>query len=147
MSDHPVTVAVQGWTWSAGLLATLNAVALGVAVALVKAWPALKKIANDREKTALEARGEDMATMTARLEALERKVESASALAHAAEMKLVYAVNAVQLLAARIRADNPTDPTLLQAMELLAAATSGGLPGWATKIPSAELNKIRGTDE
>jgi hypothetical protein len=146
MSDHPVTVAVQGWTWSAGLLATLNAVVIGVAVAFVKAWPALKKIANDREKTALEARGADMVKMNERVAALEARVETASQAAHSAEMKLVYAVNAVQLLAAPIRAANPNDPTLLQAMELLAAATVGGMPGWAPKI-SAELTKIKGVGE
>lgn len=118
----------------------------GLFGAMVKAWPALKKLANEREAGALAARAEDMEDMRKRITDLEGKVESASAAAHSAELKLVYAVSAVQLLAAKIRSDNPNDPALLQAMELLKAATSGEMPPWAGKT-AAGLNNIRGTGE
>ncbi|MFS0771026.1 hypothetical protein [Sphingomonas sp. 1P08PE] len=114
--------------------------------AMVKAWPALKKLANEREAGALAARAEDMEDMRKRISDLEAKVETASTAAHSAELKLVYAVSAVQLLAAKIRADNPNDPALLQAMELLKAATSGEMPPWAGKVASG-INNIRGTGE
>ena len=118
----------------------------GLFGAMVKAWPALKKLANERESGALAARAEDMDDMRKRISDLEAKVETASASAHAAEMKLVYAVSAIQLLAARVRADNPDDPALAQAMELLSAATTGGMPSWAPKL-AAGLSQIKGVGE
>lgn len=118
----------------------------GLFGAMVKVWPALKKLANERESGALAARAEDMDDMRKRITDLEAKVDEASHAAHAAEMKLVYAVSAVQLLAAKIRHDAPNDPALLQAMELLKAATSGELPSWGAKLATA-LNQVRGTGE
>ncbi|HEX8415010.1 MAG TPA: hypothetical protein VF637_14155 [Sphingomicrobium sp.] len=82
--------------------------------------------------------------MRKRITDLEAKIQTASASAHSAEMKLVYSVSAVQLLATKIRADNLNDPALLQAMELLKAATSGEMPPWVGKV-TAGLNNTRGT--
>lgn len=125
------------WGW--GLL-------LAVATALIRGWPAIVD-ATTRAKEALANRKSNVIEdLRERIVALESKVEAASTLAHTAEMKLVYAVSAVQLLAARIRADNPDDPALRQAMELLSAATTGGLPGWGAKL-SAGLDNIQGTGE
>lgn len=113
------------WGWA--LLAS-------VLVALVKGWPVLKKIANEREAGLLASRAADMDEMREQIAGLTTKVEAAVDAAHKAELKLVYAVSAVQLLAARIRADNPDDPSLKQAMELLAAATGGILPSWEQQL-------------
>lgn len=146
MTGNGVPTEVTNFTWSAlfGLIAVLiNGTAFGV---WLKTRPLMKQRENERELTALTARAEDMDDMRKRIGDLETKVETASASAHSAEMKLVYAVSAVQLLAAKIRADNPNDPALLQAMELLKAATSGEMPPWAGKM-AAGLNNIRGTGE
>ena len=48
--------------------------------------------------------------------------------------------------AAKVRADNPDDPTLKQAMELLKAATTGGMPGFVTPLMEG-LNSIKGLAE
>lgn len=125
------------WGW--GLL-------LAFSTGLIKGWPAIVD-ATTRAKEALANRKSNVIEdLRERIVALESKVESASLLAHTAEMKLVYAVSAVQLLAARIRADNPDDPALKQAMELLSAATTGGMPGWSNKL-AVGLDTVRGTGE
>lgn len=146
MPEQAVPVAVHGMTWTAALVGILNLLVGGALVALVKQWPNLRKLNNEREAAQQAIKRDEMDDMRERIAALETKVDAANKLAHDAEMKLVYAVNAVQLLAARIRADNPDDPTLKQAMEMLAAATSGGLPGWAGRAAEG-LNRIRGVGE
>ncbi len=121
------------WGW--GVLVMM----LGV---LIKGWPAISD-ANARARESIATRKSNtIDDLRDRIGLLEAKVESASTAAHAAELKLVYAVNAVQLLAARIRSDNPDDPALQQAMELLSAATTGGLTNWAGKLANG-LNDIR----
>lgn len=117
-----------------------------VALALIKGWPAISDAVTRARVALAEGRKSTIDDLRDRIVALEGKVETASTAAHAAEMKLVYAVSAVQLLAARIRADNPDDPALVQAMELLSAATTGGLPAWAPKL-SQQLDSIKGTGE
>lgn len=130
-SAIPVIVTGTGWTWTAIFGAAQTAIALvlggGGFVAIVKVWPRMKELAIGQRRS-------DLDDMRDRIGELEKKVEVASASAHAAEMKLVYAVSAVQLLAAKVRADNPDDPTLAQAMELIAAATGGEMPSWAGKL-------------
>ena len=131
--------SIERAPWGWGLL-------LAIMTALIKGWPAIVD-ATTRAKEALANRKSNVIDdLRDRIVALEGKVESASLAAHTAEMKLVYAVSAVQLLAARIRADNPDDPALKQAMELLSAATTGGLPAWGAKL-SAGLNDIQGVGE
>ncbi|MBW6531935.1 hypothetical protein KZ820_14430 [Sphingomonas sp. RRHST34] len=147
MSDPTVPVAVHGFTWTAALVAFLNVlVGGGIVGGIIKVWPMLKKLSNEREAAVASLRRDDMDDMRQRITELEKKVDDASSAAHAAEMKLVHAVAAVQLLAAKIRADNPEDPTLRQAMELLAAATTGTLGGWATKLADS-VDKVKGTGE
>jgi hypothetical protein len=125
------------WGW--GLFAM-------VALALIKGWPAISDAVTRARIALAEGRKSTIDDLRDRIVALEGKVEHASTAAHAAEMKLVYAVSAVQLLAARIRAENPDDPSLKQAMELLSAATTGGLPSWAPKLASG-LDSVRGAGE
>lgn len=136
----PIAVksATGFWTaagvWTGVILGVLTL--LGI---IVKAWPRLLELL-------IGQRRNDLDDMRKRIGDLEAKVELASTAAHAAEMKLVYAVAAVQLLAANVRARSPDDPTLKQAMELLAAATSGGLSGWAGKLADG-VDRIKGTGE
>jgi len=126
-------------TWTGALVGLLNLLVGGALVTAIKNWPRVKEL------TIGQRRG-DLDDMRTRITSLEAKVEIASTAAHAAELKLVYAVSAVQLLATKIRADNPNDPTLAQAMELLAAATGGEMPSWATKL-SKGLGKMKGVDD
>lgn len=139
MIPNPLPVIEKGFSWSNALLVTLNLLVGGALVALIKNWPRLKELGIFQRKN-------DMDDLNRRIGVLESKVEVASNAAHAAEMKLVYAVSAVRLLAAKIRSDNPNDPTLLQAMELLSAAMSGGLHGWGEKLGDA-LAGMKGTEE
>lgn len=125
------------WGWA--LLAS-------VLLAIIKGWPLLTRLRNERETGLLGAQSIEMEKLNRRIEQLEAKAEAAMAAAHSADMKLIYAVNAVQLLAAKIRAHDPNDPALAQAMELLRAATSGEVPAWAGKL-AAGINQIRGTGE
>lgn len=136
---HAVVGSFERAPWGWGLL-------FAVTVALIKGWPAIvDATTRAREAMAAGKRG-TIEDLRDRIVALEAKVETASQAAHTAEMKLVYAVSAVQLLAARIRADNPDDPTLAQAMELLSAATGGALPGWAGKVADG-LSRLQGVGE
>lgn len=141
-----VPVHVSGFSWTAILVALLNVLVGGALVAAIKNWPRLKELT-------IGQRRDDMALMDGRIASLERqvkeataKIEEANTVAHTAEMKLVYAVSAVHLLATKIRADNPNDPTLLQAMELLTAATTGTMPDWPGKLGAA-LGRMKGTGE
>lgn len=143
MSDPTIPVHVSGFTWTAGLVAILNVLIGG---GIIKAWPALKRLSNEREQAQATMRRDDMDDMRQRIIALEGKVDAATKTAHEAEMRLVHAVAAVQLLAAKIRADNPHDPTLKQAMELLAAATAGGLTSWAVKLADS-VDHMKGAGE
>jgi HAMP domain-containing protein len=138
MMPNPMPVHVAGITWTGALVGLLNVLVGGALVAAIRNWPRLRELTIGQRK-------DDLDDMRKRITDLETKVESASAAAHSAEMKLVYAVSAVQLLAAKIRADNPNDPTLLQALELLAAATGGEMPGWAGKL-SKGVAKIKGEE-
>ncbi len=127
-----------GWTWSTTFQLAQAVITAVIGGGFLKAWvqngPLLRKIEADATAAAAAVRRDDMDDMRERITQLEAKVEGATQAAHKAEMKLVYAVSAVQLLAAKIRAENPNDPTLRQAAELLAAATSGDLPGWEQKL-------------
>jgi hypothetical protein len=122
-----LTSSFERAPWGWGLFAA-------VVLALIKGWPAISDAVTRARVALAEGRKSTIDDLRERIVALEGKVETASTAAHAAEMKLVYAVSAVQLLAARIRADNPDDPALKQAMELLSAATTGGLPSWSAKL-------------
>lgn len=53
------------------LLSTMNLLIGGVLVAIVRSRPALKKLANEREKSLLEERAAEMVKMRERLEKLE----------------------------------------------------------------------------
>lgn len=133
-----VPVHSVGFGWVAALVALLNVLVGGALVAAIKNAPKLRELANTRRR-------DDLDDMRQRIADLEKKAEAAFEVAHKAEMKLVYAVSAIQLLAARIRADNPDDPTLKQASELLAAATAGGLSEWAERL-SGGISKMKGKD-
>jgi len=124
-----ITSSFERAPWGWGLFAM-------VALALIKGWPAISDAVTRAKVVIAQGRKNATDELLTRIIALEAKVETASTAAHTAEMKLVYAVSAVQLLAARIRAENPDDPTLQQAMELLSAATTGGIPPWAPKLAS-----------
>lgn len=134
----PVQSATGLWT-AAGVWTGVAIAAFAALTAVVKVWPRLVELLIGQRRSDLE-------DLRARITVLEGKVEAASSAAHTAEMKLVYAVAAIQLLAAKVRADNPSDPTLAQAMELLSAATSGGMPGWSAKL-AAGLSGMPGVKE
>jgi hypothetical protein len=134
-----LSASMERAPWGWGLFAL-------VLLALIKGWPALSDAATRAREAMAKGRQVNMAALSARVATLEAKVEEATHLAHTAEMKLVHAVAAVQLLAAKIRADNPSDPTLKQAMELLAAATTGSLSGWAAKLADG-ADRMKGQGE
>lgn len=79
-----------------------------VLVALIKGWPALKKLRNDADND-----------LRARVERLEAKADDALISAHHAEMKLVSALAAYRLLASELLKLSPDNPILKQAQELL----------------------------
>lgn len=134
-----LTSSFERAPWGWGLFAI-------VTLALIKGWPAISDAVTRARVAIAEGRKGTIDDLRERIVALEGKVESASAAAHSAELRLVYAVSAVQLLAAPIRADNPDDPVLRQAMELLSAATTGGLPPWSSKLANG-LDGIKGPGE
>lgn len=134
-----LTSSFERAPWGWGLFAI-------VTLALIKGWPAISDAVTRAKVAIAQGRKSTIDDLRERIVALESKVETASTAAHAAEMKLVYAVSAVQLLAARIRADNPDDPALKQAMELLSAATTGGLPAWSSKLATG-LDGVKGVGE
>lgn len=70
-----VPVAVTGFTWSAGLLALLNVFIGGLLVAIVRTWPSIRKLANEREANLLEERAHEMEGMRKRLAKLEVQIE------------------------------------------------------------------------
>ena len=128
MPEHAVPVAIQGWTSSTYLLVALNLIlGGGFTAAIVKVWPQLKTIA-------AASRRDDLDDLRSRVGTLEGQVQAANTAAHRAEMKLVYAVNAFQLLAGRIRSDDPNDPVLKQANDLLQLAATGDLSIWMREL-------------
>lgn len=66
-----VPVAVTGWGWGTGLLALLNVLIGGVCVALVRAWPSIRKLNNEREANLLEERAADVKDLRERLARVE----------------------------------------------------------------------------
>ncbi|HEX8382462.1 MAG TPA: hypothetical protein VF592_03705 [Sphingomonas sp.] len=138
--NAPITVKSETGFWTAAGVWTGVVIALiTLAAGVVRVWPRLVELFMGQRRA-------DIEDLRKRISELETKVDAAHTAAHTAEMKLVYAVAAIQLLAAKVRADNPNDPTLAQAMELLAAATSGGFPGIDQRL-AAGLSKMRGTNE
>ena len=138
-TETAAKVSTTTGVWNASA-STLTAVCL--LIGLVTAWV---KFGPKWRELGIGERRNDLDDMKERIKELEGKVDALSATAHAAEMKTVYAVAACQLLAARIRADNPDDPTLRQATELLAAATGGEMPRWEDKLGMALAAKKTAT--
>lgn len=66
-----IPITATGFGWTPILLSIANLLIGGLLVAIVRTRPALKKIANEREKSLLEERAEDMATMRAQIERME----------------------------------------------------------------------------
>lgn len=126
-----VPVAIEGMTTSSWLLVALNLLFGGGLVAgAIKVWPQLKRIASDERADQRDHRKDYLEDMRKRIGDLEREVKEAKETAHSSELKLVYAINAIQLLASKVRASDPDDPVLKHAMELLSAALTGGLEPW-----------------
>lgn len=71
MSVQVVPVASVGFGWTPILLTVANLLLGGVVVAIVKSWPALRKIHADREANLLNERAEEMAGMRDRIDRLE----------------------------------------------------------------------------
>jgi hypothetical protein len=77
MSNTPVHVAVQGISSGTIVLAVIQLVlGGGVIAALVRAWPALKKIANEREANLLSERAEEMNKMRDTIDKLEARLDA-----------------------------------------------------------------------
>ena len=74
MPPTPIPVTT-GFTWTTFGVWVLNVLVGGVIVGLIRAWPNLKKLANDREANLLSERAAEMETMRKRVEALEAKLE------------------------------------------------------------------------
>lgn len=137
MTAHAVPVAITGWTTSTYLLAVLNVLFGGGLVAgIIKVWPQIKQIA-------ASARRSDIERLEERVGTLETQVLAANNAAHRSEMKLVYAINAIQLLAGRIRSDNPDDPILKQANDMLQLATTGEMSIWMRDLDVAAKVKAQ----
>lgn len=137
MTAHAVPVAITGWTTSTYLLAVLNVLFGGGLVAgIIKVWPQIKQIA-------ASARRSDIERLEERVGTLETQVLAANNAAHRSEMKLVYAINAIQLLAGRIRSDNPDDPILKQANDMLQLATTGEMSIWMRDLDVASKVKAQ----
>lgn len=66
-----VPVTVEGFNWTSALIAILNVLVMGVIVGLLKAWPQLKIISNQREANILTDRREDIRDMRERIVSLE----------------------------------------------------------------------------
>lgn len=71
VSDPAVPVSVHGWTWTATLVATLNILGGGFLVALIRVWPALRKIAKEEGANLLLERAAEMKLMRKRIDRLE----------------------------------------------------------------------------
>ena len=96
MSSAPVTVAVQGISTGTMVLAVIQILfGSGISVAIVKAWPALRKItadreaasaklANEREANLLTERAEEMGKMRETIAKLEARLD-AKEIQHEAE--------------------------------------------------------------
>lgn len=120
MSDPAVPVAVTGFTWTAALVGFLNVlIGGGIVGGIIKVWPMLKKLANEREAAIATGRRDDMDDMRQRIIALESKVEDVTTRAHQVEMKLVSALAAYRLIASELQKIDPDSPILKQAQELL----------------------------
>ena len=59
-------VSVSRFTWTAALVGVLNLLVGGALVTIARTRSTLKEIANEREATALKARGEDLEGMRTR---------------------------------------------------------------------------------
>lgn len=71
MTVQPMPITPVGFGWTPLLLTIANLLLGGVVVAIVKSWPAIKKIGADREANLLNERAEEMAGMRDRIERLE----------------------------------------------------------------------------
>ncbi len=88
MPDIAPIPVTTGFTWTAALMALANVLIGGLLVAIVRTWPALKKIGADREANLLNERAEEMQGMRTRIADLEAKVERMGE-EHAAEIKRI----------------------------------------------------------
>lgn len=70
-----VPVSSVGFGWTPILLTIANLLLGGVVVAIIKSWPAIKKIGADREANLLTERAEEMDKLRERIEKLESASE------------------------------------------------------------------------
>lgn len=114
----------------------------GLVAAAIKVWPQLKQIASEERAKERGFRKDELDDMRQRITDLERQVKEAKDTAHSSEMKLVFAINAVRLLAGKVAAENPDDPVLKQAMEMLSASITGDLGAWEREL-AVKLPEVR----
>jgi hypothetical protein len=112
----PESVTVHGLTWTGALVGLLNVLVGGALVALIRSWPTLKKIANDREETQSNRYG-------ARITALEEKAERAMSAATRAQMQMTYVTAALGMVSAELERKDPGNPVIKSARDLVAQAT------------------------
>lgn len=106
----------------------------GLFGAMVKVWPAVRKLANERESGALAARAEDMDDMRKRIGDLETKVEKANDdaaiardSANIVRMQMVSMQAAFELVASELERADPSNVVLQQARKLIAQAATDDL--------------------
>lgn len=130
------------WGWA--LLAS-------VLVALIKGWPALKKIAAERETGLLAARGEDIEDMRTRIGDLEKRVDQANEAANVArdaaniiKLQMVSMQAAFELVAGELEKADPDNKVLKQARRLIAQAATSDM---GVGVGMRKLAKIKGVGE
>jgi hypothetical protein len=123
----------------------------GLFGAMVRAWPALKKLANERETGALASRAEDMDDMRKRIGELETKVERANDDATIAKdsanivrMQMVSMQAAFELVAGELERADPENMVLQHARRLLAQAATSDM---GVGVGLRKLAVIKGVGE
>ena len=118
---------------------------------MVKVWPALKKLANERETGALASRAEDMDDMRKRIGELETKVERANDDATIAKdsanivrMQMVSMQAAFELVAGELERADPDNMVLQHARRLLAQAATSDM---GVGVGLRKLAVIKGVGE
>lgn len=110
MSASSIAVST-GFTYTTAAVALLNVLVGGVLVAIVRAWPSLRKIANERERSLLEERAADMSTMRTELKELRAELDSERAAREAERAIDRHRINNLQACLDALLLMIETDPS------------------------------------
>lgn len=156
MNPAVIPVAVHGVTWTAALVGLLNLLVGGALVAVIKQWPAIKRLQNERIaaedsstiggfKAVIEAQAAEIIRLGERIDRLERSLDAERG-RHASEVRQINVSHEAEMSLQR-HATRNAKQVLYGTLDLIEAAPENAAAHAAKMRRRMEENDRAETDE